>query len=145
MRRGGLLRRIQKTAVIKMKARTRPMMGATTIKIRVLYQPAVMMTLNVPVRITAAPAMPPIRAWEEEVGRPHHQVRRSQTMAPSRPAITTYWVTTSMWIMPLPMVLATAVPNKNAATKLKKAAQRTAILGERTRVETTVAMLLAAS
>jgi hypothetical protein len=27
---------------------------------------------------------------------------------------------------------------KNAATKLKKAAQRTAYLGERTRVETTV-------
>ena len=50
-----------------------------------------------------------------------------------------------MWIMPLPMVLATAVPSRNAATKLKKAAQATASLGESTRVETTVAMLLAAS
>ena len=47
--------------------------------------------------------------------------------------------------MPLPMVLATAVPKRKAATKLKKAAQITASLGERTRVETTVAMLLAAS
>src|SRR5713226_7847336 len=47
--------------------------------------------------------------------------------------------------MPLPMVLATAVPRRKAATKLKKAAQITASLGDKTRVETTVAMLLAAS
>src|SRR5690348_10826629 len=48
-------------------------------------------------------------------------------------------------IMPLPMVLATAVPRRNAARKLKDAAQATASRGESTRVETTVAMLLAAS
>src|SRR6516165_9252879 len=48
-------------------------------------------------------------------------------------------------IMPLPIVLATAVPRANAATKLKKAAQTTARRGESTRVDTTVAMLLAAS
>src|SRR5436305_11155221 len=47
--------------------------------------------------------------------------------------------------MPLPIVLATAVPNKNAARKLKIAAQSTASFGESTRVETTVAMLLAES
>ena len=46
---------------------------------------------------------------------------------------------------PLPMVLATAVPTTNAATKLKNAAQKTATPGERTRVETTVAMELALS
>src|SRR5207302_5259272 len=33
-------------------------------------------------RAIAAPAYPPIRAWEEEVGRPHHQVSTSHTMAP---------------------------------------------------------------
>jgi hypothetical protein len=43
------------------------------------------------------------------------------------------------------MVLATAVPKVKAATKLKKAAQITAILGDKTRVETTVAIELAAS
>src|SRR6266481_9672173 len=43
------------------------------------------------------------------------------------------------------MVLATAVPKMNAATKLKKAAHNTARKGVRTRVETTVAMELAAS
>ena len=45
----------------------------------------------------------------------------------------------------LPMVLATAVPNVNAATKLKKAAHRTAWPGVSTRVVTTVAMEFAAS
>src|ERR1043165_6554575 len=47
--------------------------------------------------------------------------------------------------MPLPIVLATAVPSKNAATKLKNAAHTTASFGDSTRVDTTVAMLFAAS
>ena len=50
-----------------------------------------------------------------------------------------------MSIMPAPTVLATAVPNVNAATKLKNAAQITALPGDSTRVETTVAIELAAS
>src|SRR5579862_9895171 len=47
--------------------------------------------------------------------------------------------------MPLPMVVATAVPNVNAATKLKKAAHTTATRGDSTRVDTTVAIEFAAS
>ena len=128
------------------------MNGATTMKMRVLVQPAAMMTwgaerqpCRMAARAMAAPAYPPMRACEDEVGSPHNQVRRSQTMAPTSPASTTYWVTMSSWIMPLPMVLATAVPRKKAARKLKTAAQTTASRGESTRVETTVAMLLAAS
>src|SRR5438094_10675964 len=54
-------------------------------------------------------------------------------------------VTTSMLIIPEPTVFATAVPKVNAATKLKNAAQMTAWPGESTRVETTVAIELAAS
>src|SRR5579864_8878963 len=96
-------------------------------------------------RAMAAPAYPPMRACDEDVGSPHHQVSRSHTMAPARAASTTYWVTMSSRIIPLPMVLAMAVPRKKAATKLKNAAQNTASLGESTRVETTVAMELAAS
>ena len=46
---------------------------------------------------------------------------------------------------PLAIVPATFVPNKNAAMKLKIAAQMTAFAGVSTRVETTVAMELAAS
>ena len=70
---------------------------------------------------------------------------RSQTIAPIRPARITEVVTAEMSIIPEPMVLATAVPNTNAATKLKNAAQMTALPGDSTRVETTVAMEFAAS
>ena len=62
-----------------------------------------------------------------------------------RPAKITEKVTTERSTMPLPTVFATAVPKKKAATKLKKAAQATALPGESTRVETTVAIELAAS
>src|ERR1017187_6778376 len=96
-------------------------------------------------RALAAPPEPPISACDDEVGMPHHHVRRSHTIAPIKPANTTYCVTMSSWIIPLPMVLATAVPRKNAARKLKTAAHKTARRGDNTRVETTVAMLLAAS
>src|SRR5688572_18125402 len=66
-------------------------------------------------------------------------------MAPSRPARITDWVTAFRSIMPLPTVFATAVPKPKAATKLKNAAQITAFRGDRTRVDTTVAMEFAAS
>src|ERR1700709_2079570 len=66
-------------------------------------------------------------------------------MAPSRPARITSWVTTLRSIMPLPIRLATWVPSTKAATKLKIAAQATALLGDSTRVETTVAIEFAAS
>ena len=54
-------------------------------------------------------------------------------------------VTTWMSIIPEPIVLATAVPKTKNAAKLKKAAQITALPGESTRVDTTVAIELAAS
>ena len=50
-----------------------------------------------------------------------------------------------MSIIPEPTVFATAVPKVNAATKLKNAAQMTALPGDSTRVDTTVAIELAAS
>src|SRR6266849_1170839 len=84
-------------------------------------------------------------AWEELVGRPRMRVIRFQKMAPNKPASKTFWSTISMWTMPLPMVLATAVPKTKAATKFQKAAQATARKGVSTRVETTVAMEVAAS
>src|SRR4051812_4162341 len=54
-------------------------------------------------------------------------------------------VTMRISTRPEPTVFATAVPNANAATKLKNAAQITALPGLNTRVETTVAIELAAS
>ncbi len=53
--------------------------------------------------------------------------------------------TIEMSISPAPIVFATAVPNTKMAAKLKKAAHATAVVGERTRVETTVAIAFAAS
>src|SRR5262245_37509860 len=69
----------------------------------------------------------------------------AHTMAPVRPAKMTDKVTTFRSTMPEPTVWATPVPNRNAAAKLKKAAQMTALPGGRTRVETSVAIELAAS
>ena len=63
---------------------------------------------------------------------------------PSAPKMTALSTTVGSMI-PLPMVAATAVPKKAKAMKLKKAAQITACAGDSTRVETMVAMELAAS
>jgi len=57
----------------------------------------------------------------------------------------THWSTTPVSTTPLPTVVATWTPKPNAAAKLKNAAHATACIGVRTRVETTVAMELAAS
>src|SRR5208282_4919688 len=84
-------------------------------------------------------------ACEELVGNPSVRVMRFQIIAPRRPARSTFSFTISMCTIPLPMVPATAVPKTNAAMKFQKAAQRTARKGVKTRVETTVAMELAAS
>lgn len=66
-------------------------------------------------------------------------------IAPIRPEKITAKVTMVMSTMPAPTVFATAVPNPNAAMKLKNAAHTTALPGESTRVDTTVAIELAAS
>ena len=66
-------------------------------------------------------------------------------IAPVGPPKITANVTILMSIIPLPTVVATAVPKVKAATKLKNAAQMTALPGESTRVDTTVAIEFAAS
>ena len=120
------------------------MSGDRKMKMSVFVQPAGMIATK-PAFATAAPAYPPMSAWDELVGRPKYQVIRSQTMAPVKPLKMTAKVTTLMSIIPAPTVVATAVPNVNAAMKLKNAAQMTALPGDSTRVETTVAIELAAS
>ena len=66
-------------------------------------------------------------------------------MAPMSPANTTPIVSASWSTTSFAMVDATWVPKTRKATKLKKAAQATARRGVSTRVDTTVAMELAAS
>src|SRR6185503_1107011 len=130
--------------VITARPTTRPITGATTMKMRVLVQPDTMTAPN-PALATAAPAYPPKSACDELVGNPKYHVIRFQMIAPVRPAKMTVNVTTFKSTMPEPTVLATPVPKKKAATKLKKAAHATACSGVRTRVDTTVAMEFAAS
>src|SRR5256885_4483423 len=84
-------------------------------------------------------------AWDEEVGSPSHHVMTSHTIAPTSPARMTLASTTERTTNPLPMVLATAVPNRKTARKLNAAAHTTAAEGDSTRVDTTVAMEFAAS
>ena len=83
-----------------------------------------------PALITAAPAKPPMRAWEELVGRPQYQVMRFQTMAPINAAKTTALVDDAgLDDTAFPRSVATLTPKPNAATKLKNAAQATACIG----------------
>src|SRR5262245_17335273 len=88
-------------------------------------------------------------ACEELVGSPKYHVMTSHTIAPMSPQSKTQSrhgsAIRSMSTRSPPMVCATRVPNRAKATKLKNAAQATATPGESTRVETTVAIELAAS
>ena len=86
-----------------------------------------------------------MRACDDDDGSPAYQVMRFQAMAPSRPAKTTVASTTARSTRPFPIVFATAVPNTKNATKLNTPAHTTAAVGDRTRVDTTVAMEFAAS
>jgi hypothetical protein len=98
-----------------------------------------------PALVTAAPASPPINACELLEGIPSHHVIKFQQMAPiSAPNITAA-STTSAATIPVPTVWATWRPKNKKAMKLKKAAHITAYCGRNTRVETTVAIELAAS
>ncbi|MEY9807902.1 hypothetical protein ABIF30_007509 [Bradyrhizobium elkanii] len=92
-----------------------------------------------------APTRPPISACELDEGIPSPQVITFQTIAPTNAAKITVASTTDGSMIPVPIVLATCRPKTAKATKLKKAAQNTAYCGRSTRVETMVAIELAAS
>src|SRR5881397_2121054 len=143
-RPGWVSLKIHTVASIIAKPTVSPITGASTMKTPILIRPAPMSDPN-PALATAAPANPPINACDELVGNPQYHVIRSQTMAPTSPARIIHWSTTFDSTTPLPTVLATCTPKPKAATKLKKAAHTTACSGVSTRVETTVAMELAAS
>jgi hypothetical protein len=76
---------------------------------------------------------------------PPSQVTTFQVMAAVRAPKMTWGSITSAATMPRPTVCATAAPKNRKAMKLKNAAQTTAYCGRRTRVDTIVAMELAAS
>src|SRR3954452_9491506 len=97
-----------------------------------------------PLATNTDPTMPPIRACEDDEGRPNHNVARFHAIAPIRPPKTTVGVTASASTMPLATVAATA-SEMNAPTKLKIADIATAARGDSARVEMLVAIALAVS
>ena len=94
----------------------------------------------------AAPPSPPMRACDEEDGRPYHHVSMFQAIAPMSPAaqMVRPTVPAGASMMPLPTVLATLVPRK-APKRFAMAAMPRAIRGVSARVDTEVAIALAAS
>src|SRR3954454_20051253 len=107
-----------------------------------------MMTLSkIPCHFTvalaarAAPASPPMRAWDDDEGRPNHQVSRFQPMAPTNAAPTTTRAPVPLGgpMMPLQTVSATFLPKK-APIMLQMAAISRATRGVSALVDTEVAM-----
>jgi len=95
--------------------------------------------------IAPAPTNPPISACELDEGIPANHVTRFQMIAPVKAAKMTAGSTIFGSIMPEPTVFATLSPKNRKAMKLKNAAHITARRGDRTRVDTMVAIELAAS
>src|SRR5437879_13005279 len=103
---------------------------------RVLIQPLVRIAAN-PALATAAPAYPPISAWDEDVGKPPHHVIKSHTIAPIKPPRMTVGSTSERSINPFPSVFSNAVPRPNAAPHLTNAATTTGGTRLQLRVHTT--------
>ena len=95
---------------------------------------------------SAAPQSPPIRACDDDDGRPRHQVSRFHSEAPmSAPAqMATPVAPIGTSMMSAPIVFATRTPAK-PPSRFITAASTSAIRGVSERVDTEVAMALAAS
>jgi hypothetical protein len=120
-----------------------PIIGAKTRPKNTFLQPAQIKTF-VPAVATPAPAKPDISPWLSLVGRPKTVAKELQMITEMSAVATVRRFMESEATKPFPMVTATAVPEK-APTRLNNAAIRTAVRGDKTRVETTVAMELQAS
>ena len=92
-----------------------------------------------------APMIPPISAWDEELGIPQYQVKRFHVIAPIRAAeMIPLLIRDADMTMSPPIVLATPVLTM-APKKLSAAVIIIAFLGSIARVETDVAMAFAVS
>src|SRR5712672_2545320 len=134
----------QDTIATSTSASKNPTSGESTIAANVFDSP-LQTAAEIPALAIPAPTSPPIKACELEDGIPNPHVIRFQTMAPINAANITCASMTLGSMMPVPIVLATWSPNTRKATKLKNAAHSTAYCGRSTRVETMVAIELAAS
>lgn len=108
--------------------------------------------LLAPKAISAAPTIPPTRAWEELEGRPKPQVMRFHPMAPRRAAVIKvaeigrlFESKSAVLMIFLPIILATAEPIKRGAINSQKAAISRAFLGGTARVVIMVTTTLVGS
>src|SRR6266516_14354 len=137
-----LANRFSSSSMIR-NAAVKPSSGENTSPWKVFSSPPIWITFQ-PAPATPAPTRLKISAWLELDGNPKYQVTRFQTIAATSAEMTSVWVETSGGMMPLPTVVATAVPD-SAPTKLRTPAMSTARPGESTLVATTVAIALAVS
>jgi len=138
-------RKIHSTASITRYPSTKPTSGDSTIGIKILLtMPDQKMTPSGTSNV--APTSPPNRACEDDDGIPKYQVIRFQMVAPTRPANTRPSPATPLagLMTSLPTVAATWPP-RNDPIRLPTAAMASAIRGVSARVETEVAIALAAS
>ena len=82
MRDGLDLRNIHDTSTSIIPPITNPSRGDRKMKTRVLVTPAATSELN-PTFATAAPIRPPMSAWDDDDGRPAHQVMMFHALAPT--------------------------------------------------------------
>src|SRR5216684_6175244 len=134
----------QDTIATSTIASKNPTSGDSTIASNVFERP-LQTAAEIPALAIPPPTSPPIKAWELLDGIPSPHVIRFQTIAPTNAAKITCASMTLGSTMPVPMVCATLSPNTRKAMKLKNAAHSTAYCGRSTRVDTIVAIELAAS
>ena len=134
----------QDTIATRTSASRNPTSGDSTMASSVFDNP-LQTAAEIPALASPPPTNPPISAWELLDGIPNPQVIRFQTIAPTSAAKITCASITLGSMMPMPIVWATFNPNTAKATKLKNAAHNTAYCGRSTRVDTIVAIELAAS
>src|SRR4051812_13739639 len=132
-------RKIQSSASITRNASTNPTRGDSTIGTMTFFTMPAHLTL--PLDARAAPTRPPIKACDDDEGKPKYQVMRFHAIAPTTAAKTTVRPScvfgTSM--MPFPTVPAILV-DTSEPKRLKTAASRRAARGVRARVDTEVAI-----
>jgi len=124
-------------------APTKPTSGETIIGMMTLFTIFAQCTTDPDA--SAAPTSPPMRACDDEDGRPKYHVMRFHAIAPTTAAnTTTSPCVVSGASMMLPTVLATFTETRDPA-RLKTAARARAARGVRARVDTDVAIAFAAS
>jgi hypothetical protein len=124
-----------------MKPKINPTIGEAKRAMRIFSRPGTSMARH-PAPTMTAPKIPPMSAWEELLGKPSHQVSRSQIMALRSAATITFELMAVASTTSCPMVVATATPKTNGPMKFATAVVPRAMRGGMAREEIIVATTL---